>query len=185
MSKKLIVCLSNQRCGSSLCMEILHRLGMSVGPFEFFQQSRQKPFGLYEARPFFQMDKMLFQAVYGFPEDGIPYDLAGHILKNRVLFPATVAQVPLQWLEHGAQAVHQLTESSDISGFKHPAATLFWFYWSYVFSQFPNVDVHLIFLLRPPSSIAASYARRFKRPGIEPQLYDLIQVYFERQMKIF
>ena len=183
--KKLIVFLSCQRCGSSFTARYFHHLGMTLGPFEMFQSTHDRPLGLCEAMPIFHIDHQLHIATYGFQEDMLDYHLAGQIMKNRDILLPNISQIPYEWLEKGKNVLESLIRSSDLSGFKHPAALLFWFYWDYLLSQFHDLNVHLIFLIRPPSAIASSYARRITRPDIEGTLNELIEVYFVKQLRLF
>jgi hypothetical protein len=56
-------------------------------------------------------------------------------MKNRELLRPGIHQIRPDFVEHGKQIIQSLIETLPISGFKHPASTLFWFYWSHVFSQ--------------------------------------------------
>jgi len=183
--KKLIVFLTCQRCGSSVTADIFRRHGTSFGPFPFFQATPENPYGLFEAMPIFEIDHTLHRVIYGFSEDSIHYGLAGHIMKNRDLLRPVVRQVHPELIRNGRETIRQLVSTGPISAYKHPASVLFWFYWDHVFSGIPDLKVHPVFLLRPPSGIAASYARRAKRPEWEPFLYDLIYVYLARMLEVF
>jgi len=183
--KKLVVFLTCQRCGSSVTADIFCRHGVSFGPFSFFSATPEKPYGLYEAMPIFKIDHILHRIVYGFHEDSIHYELAGSIMKNRDVLRPIVSQIPFELIQQGREAIRRLVLSGPVSAYKHPASVLFWFYWAHVFSEIPGLEVHPIFLLRPPSGIAASYARRSQRPEWEQFLYDLIHVYLARMLEIF
>ncbi len=45
IERTLVVLLSMHRCGSSLTANILQRLGMSLGPFEFLEATPSNPYG--------------------------------------------------------------------------------------------------------------------------------------------
>ena len=182
---KLIVFLTCQRCGSSVTADIFRRHGVSFGPFPFFLAAPENPYGVYEAMPIFDIDHVLHRVVYGFPEDSIPYELAGHIMKNRDLLRPTARQIHPELIGKGRETIRRLLSTGPITAYKHPASILFWFYWEHVFSGIPDLQIHPVFLLRPPSGIAASYARRAKRPEWEPFLYDLIHVYLVRMLGVF
>ncbi|MCL2119658.1 MAG: hypothetical protein FWH27_14675 [Planctomycetaceae bacterium] len=180
--KKLIVFLSCQRCGSSFTARYFHHLGMSLGPFEMFLGAPDQPLGYCEAIPICDIDHQFHIVAYGFREDTLDYHLAGHIMKNRDILMPGISQIPYEWLEEGKNVLESLICSSDLTGFKHPVVLLFWFYWDYLLSQFHGLGIHLIFLIRPPSAIASSYARRFSQPKA---LCDLIEVYFVNQLRLY
>jgi len=106
-------------------------------------------------------------------------------MKNRDMLLPGISQIKYDWVEAGADVLRRLIHSSDLTGFKHPATLLFWYYWDHLLSRFHDLEVHLVFLIRPPSAIASSYARRINQPGIEATLYDLIEVYFVKQLRLF
>jgi hypothetical protein len=106
-------------------------------------------------------------------------------MKNRELLRPGIHQIRPDFVEHGKQIIQSLIETSPISGFKHPASTLFWFYWSHVFSQIPDLEVYPVFLLRPPSGIAASYARRANKPEFQNAMFDLVEIYLLRMLEIY
>ena len=183
--KKLIVFLTCQRCGSSVTADIFRRHGVSFGEFSFFNAAPENRYGWYEAMPIFEIDHILHRVIYGFREDSIHYELAGTIMKNRNLLRPTARQIHPELIQQGRAVIQRLVSAGQISAYKHPASVLFWFYWTHVFSGIPELEVHPVFLLRPPSGIAASYARRAKRPEWEPSLYDLIHVYLARMLEVF
>jgi len=183
--RKLIVFLTCQRCGSSVTADIFRRHGVSFGTFPFFNATPENRYGWYEAMPIFEIDHILHRVIYGFREDSIHYELAGTIMKNRDLLRPTARQVHPELIQQGREVIQRLVSTGATSAFKHPACVLFWFYWMHVFSGIPDLQVHPVFLLRPPSGIAASYARRAKRPEWEPFLYDLIHVYLTRMLEVF
>jgi|LSQX01.1.fsa_nt_gb hypothetical protein len=184
MRKRLIVFMSCQRSGSSVTAGCFHRLGMSLGPFPLFGASDGEPLGFCEALPILEIDHRLHRATYGFQEDGIDYRLAGHILYNRRILLPDVRQLPEEWIREGIGVIQRLVESGEISGFKHPAAALFWDYWAHVLSHFPEVALHLVFLLRAPRAIASSYLRRNGRGGKIDDVLDLVAAYYWRLLQI-
>jgi hypothetical protein len=183
--RKLIVFVTCQRTGSSISAEIFYRHGMSLGPFSFFQTTPEKPLGLCEAMPIFQIDHTLHRIIYGFDEDSIHYKLAGQIMKNREWLRPTINQIKPDLIEHGKQVIQSVIETSSVSGFKHPASSLFWFFWNHIFSQLPDLEVYPIFLLRPPSGIAASYARRANKSEFQNAMLDLVEIYLLRMLEIY
>jgi hypothetical protein len=185
MMRKLIVFTTCQRTDSSITAEIFHRHGMSLGQFSFFQATPEKPLGLCEAMPIFQIDHTLHRIIYGFGEDSIHYELAGRIMKNREFLRPDIGQIRHDFIGHGIETIQNLVTNSPISGFKHPASALFWFYWQHVFSRIPDLEIHPIFLLRPPNGIAASYARRAHRPEFQNAMFDLIEIYLNRMLEIY
>jgi hypothetical protein len=182
---KLIVFITCQRTGSSISAEIFHRHGMSLGSFPFFQSTPEKPLGLCETIPIFQIDHTLHRIIYGFNEDSVHYELAGRIMKNREMLRPEIHQIRPDFIKRGIETIQSLISTSPISGFKHPASVLFWFYWQHIFSQIPNLEIHLIFLLRPPSGIASSYARRANKPEFQNAMFDLVEIYLYRMLEVY
>ena len=182
---KLIVFLTCRYCGSSVTADIFRRHGTSFGQFPFVQATSEKPYGLYDAAPILEIDRILHRVIYGFPEDSIHYKLAGNIMKNRDLLRPTARQVHPELIRRGRETIRELVSTGTISAFKHPTSVLFWFYWEHVFSGVPDLQIHPIFLIRPPSEIAASCARYADRSEWEPFFYDLIHVYFGRMLEVF
>jgi hypothetical protein len=183
--KKLILFLTAQRCGSSVSAGIFHYHGVSLGAFPLFQSQPDHPLGLCESIPVFQIDHTLHKIVYGFQEDHLHYRLAGEIMKNRDVLRPQIEQIDPQLIAHGINVIRQLTADSEITALKHPAMILFWFYWSHVFSKIDGLEIHPVFLLRPPSGIASSYARRANQPKFEPVMFDLIEIYFKRLFEVY
>jgi len=109
------------------------------------------------------------------------------IMKNRDSLRPDIAQLPSDLIQEGEHVVRSMLNRYDAThyGIKHPALCLFWFYWQHVFTQIPDLEIHPVFLLRSPSGIAASYARRATVPDIEHDIYDLIEVYLRRLMEIY
>ncbi len=182
--KRLIVFVTCQRTGSSISAEIFYRHGMSLGPFPFLAAAPENPLGLCEAMPVFRIDHALHRLVYGFDEDAIPYDRAGRIMADRPLQCPTIQDVPSDLIEQGKTFITQLTDSAPVSGFKHPASILFRFYWEHVFSSISDLEIAPVFLIRSPSGVAASYARRAKRPEVESAMFDLIGIYLDRMLEL-
>ncbi len=158
---------------------------MSLGPFSFFMASADNPLGLCEATPIFRINHALHKRYYGFVEDAIPYDRAGRIMKSREHVKMEHGDFPPALIERGVQAVRTIADSASISGYKHPATILFWPYWQQVFKQVDDLEVIPVFLLRAPSGIASSYARRAKRPEYQEALFDVIEVYLSKMLKLY
>ena len=172
--KKLIVFVTCQRTGSSISASLFYHHGMSLGPFALFQGGPNRPHGVCEAMPVFRLNRTLHRIVYGFEEDGIEYGRAGKIMKERNEITLDVGTLPPGLIDHGIETIRFLTSGVPIAGFKHPATVLFWPYWQHVFSRFPELEVIPVFLLRPPTGIAASYARRARRPEFQNEMFLII-----------
>jgi hypothetical protein len=183
--KKLIVFLTCQRSGSTVSAGIFRRHGVSFGSFPFFNATPENHYGLYEALPILDIDYVLHRIIYGFQEDSLQYEWAGIIMKNRDILRPSARQIHPELIREGREVIQRLVSTGTMSAYKHPASVLFWFYWSHVFAGIPDLKIHPIFLLRPPSGIAASYARRANRPDWEPFFYDIIHVYLVRMLEIF
>lgn len=184
MRKRLIIFMTCQRSGSSVTAGCFHRLGMSLGPFPLFGASQREPEGFCEAMPILELNQRMHKAIYGFREDAIDYRLAGQILYNRNSLLPELRQLPSEWIREGIHLVQTLVQSGVVSGFKHPAAALFWDYWNHVLSHFPEVSVHLVFAIRSPHAIASSYVRRSKRPQRIEDVLDLVAGYYSRLLHI-
>ena len=187
MKKKLIVFLTCQRSGSSVSAEIFHRHGMSLGTSQFFAATDENPLGYVEAMSVFHIDHTLHRLIYGFQEDGIWYRWAGEIMKNRDVIRPDIAQIPRDLIRQGEDIIRAMLDWDEAAccGVKHPAMCLFWFYWQHIFSRFSDLEIHPVFLLRPPSGIAASYARRSNDPGVEFDMDNVIEVYLRRLLEIY
>ena len=197
MTKKLIVFLTCQRSGSSVTAELFHHFGMSLGTYRFHEQTNQRPLGCLEALSVVQIDQELHRLIYGFGEDALghtpghkyvpDYKRIGAIMKNRDGLRPDLSQISPHLIQRGEKTVRTMLGRPETThyGVKHPAMCLFWFYWQHVFSRIPDLEIHPVFLLRSPSGIAASYARRATVPKVEHDMYDLIEVCLRRQMEIY
>lgn len=182
---KLIVFLSPQRSGSSITTKLFHRHGMSLGGFELFGVKKNDSWGVLEAMPALTINHTLHRLVYGIEDsDALDYSIVGDILRNRDKLRPTINQFNDDLIGRGIEFIESLIATSPVSGFKHPATCLFWFYWQHVFSHFTDLEVRPIFLLRPPAAIADSYERRVGIPGTRDKMYDLIEIYFRRMSEI-
>lgn len=184
MRKRLIVFVTCQRSGSSATAGYLHRQGMSLGPFPLFGVTEDEPKGFCESLPITQLNHRMHRAIYGFQDDTIDYRLAGHIVNNRRLLLPDLRQLPNDWIREGIHLTQAIVQSGDVSGIKHPACVLFWDFWNHVLSHFPEVSVHLIFMMRSPYSIASSLMRRGQRMQPPEDAFDLIAAYYSRFLHI-
>ena len=67
--RSLVVILSMHRSGSSLTTNLLHELGMSLGPFELIGPLESNRRGHFEPVPVNHFDMQLQQQVFGFHGD--------------------------------------------------------------------------------------------------------------------
>ncbi len=67
--KTLAVLLCMHRSGSSLCMNVLQELGMSLGPFPMTGGSEFNKYGYFEAVPICDLSRDVQKYLHGFPDD--------------------------------------------------------------------------------------------------------------------
>jgi hypothetical protein len=182
--RTLVVALCMHRCGSSVTTSILHRLGMSLGPFELVGALESNPYGHYEAMPLNELDWRLQDELFGFTRDvpDSPAALA-HLLKTRGRWQA--GSLPLEGVvERGRRLIAELVASGRVSGFKEPRLPLLWPFWERVLAGFPDLRIVLLTMVRSPHEIAMSI---FKRGGGEipyTTALDVTAVHFERMLEI-
>ena len=67
--KTLAVLLCMHRSGSSLCMNVLQELRMSLGPFPMAAGSEFNKYGYFEAVPICDLNRDVQRRIHGFPDD--------------------------------------------------------------------------------------------------------------------
>ena len=182
--KTLVVTLCMHRSGSSLTSHLMHRLGMSLGPFELLGPSETNKFGYFEATPIVELNKEVQRQVLGFVGD-MPTspamlqslcDCSGRWeCDQAVLEPA---------LQRAEELLRQLVDSAPISGFKDPRVPLLWPFWQQVFARFPGLRVVPLFLLRSPHEIAMSLFMRGEGRLAYRDALDVVAVHFQRMLAI-
>jgi hypothetical protein len=182
--RTLVVLLSMHRCGSSLATSILHRMGMSLGPFELMDAASSNPHGHFESLPFYHLNRQVQKLVFGFADD-LPEspEVLSRLTATQGEWPAQV-QVPEKLFDEGRSLIGGLIESGEVSGFKDPRTVLTWPYWQRVLEAFPGVRVVPVNLLRSPHEIAMSLVtRRYGWIGYWASL-DVVAVHLRRQQAI-
>ena len=67
--KTFVIMLCMHRSGSSASTRILHRLGMSLGPYELLGAHPTNPHGLFESVPILDLGRRVQQFVHGFMDE--------------------------------------------------------------------------------------------------------------------
>ncbi len=182
--KTLIVFLCMHRSGSSLTTGVLHRLGMSLGPFDLLGADENNKLGYFEARPFYEVNMAVQQQAMGFPDD-VPRskDVMRHFLETEGRWDPKLVIAPALY-DQGKQLVGQLLRSGQVCGFKDPRVPLVWPFWSQVFSSFAGLRVVPVVVIRSPHEVAMSMFQRSK--GLIPyrDALDVTRVHFQRILAI-
>ena len=182
--RKIVVVLSMHRCGSSLTTNVLHRLGMSLGPFEIYGAHSSNPHGHFKAIPFMSLNRRVQDLVYGFKED-IPDspEHPGSVLRNKRRVGRTI-HIPDDLVAEGRSLIRSLVDSGPISGFKDPRTVLTWPFWKRVLAHFPDVAVVPVVFTRSPHEIAMSIVTRCDGWCGYWTALDVIAVHLRRQLLI-
>jgi hypothetical protein len=184
--RTLIVLLTMHRSGSSVATSILHRLGMSLGPFELVGASLTNSHGYFEAAPILELNQDVQKLVYGFAQD-LPE--SEEALDEFVARQGMIdwPEIPAHLLSRGQSLIEQLLESGTISGFKDPRTVLLWPFWERVLTAFPQIRVAPVALLRSPHEIAMSLSSRV---AVAHGIYgywdclDVVAIHFNRLKRI-
>lgn len=182
--RSLIILLSMHRCGSSLATSILHRMGMSLGPFKLMDAAPSNPHGHFEAIPFYELNRRVQELALGFPDD-LPDTPAilNRLTATQGEWPAEI-QVPQSLVDEGRSLIRALIESGEVAGFKDPRTVLTWPFWQRVLEAFPDVRVVPVSLLRSPHEIAMSLVTRGRGWLSYWAALDVVAVHFRRQRAI-
>ncbi len=178
--RTLVVLLSMHRSGSSLTTNVLHEMGMSLGPFELLGAEPHNVHGHFEAMPILQLSREVQVKIYGFPDE-LPETLETmpRFIESRGEWDETI-EIPEELIGRARSLLGTLIDSGEISGFKDPRTILLWPFWHRVLTAFPEVHVAPIALLRSPHEIAMSlFTRRGGLAGYGTSL-DLVAVHFQR-----
>ncbi len=140
-SKKIIVVLGVGRTGTSLLMQILQRMGMSISD-ELTQPSEQNPLGGYEDREIFDIHSQILtdlntSQLFPLPENWL--DKINNDTKEKL---KTIVQ-------------KQIKISSTIWGFKDPRTALFLPLWIRIFNPEKIVPIYILAVRDPASTIAS------------------------------
>lgn len=158
--KTLVVFLTMDRSGSSFITQAFQQLGMSLGPFELYGTHPHNKYGHFEARPIMRLQCEIQEQMFGFPYAMPP---TRKILREFVAKEGMAdwsKPIPQPWLDRGVSLLRELIASGLVSGFKEPHTAMLWPYWLQVFSQFPDLRIIPIFILRSPHAIAMSWHAR-------------------------
>jgi hypothetical protein len=168
------------RSGSSFTANVLHEMGMSLGPFELLGAEPHNVHGHFEAMPILELSRAVQVRVYGFPDE-LPEtpETMFRFIESRGEWDETI-EVPEDLVSRGRSLLGALIDSGEVSGFKDPRTVLLWPFWRRVLTAFPEVHVAPIALLRSPHEIAMSlFTRRGGVAGYRTSL-DLVEVHFLR-----
>ncbi len=178
--RTLVVLLSMHRSGSSFTTNVLHEMGMSLGPFELLGAQPHNVHGHFEAMPILQLSREVQVKLYGFPDE-LPEtpETMPRFIESRGEWDETI-EVPEELIGRARSLLGTLIDSGEVSGFKDPRTVLLWPFWHRVLTAFPEVHVVPIALLRSPHEIAMSlFTRRGGVAGYRTSL-DLVAVHFLR-----
>ena len=183
--RTVIVILGTHRSGSSLTARILHKLGMSLGPFELIGPLESNRHGHFEPVPINHFDMRLQQQIFGFDGD-MPHteEVLHALLQSDGRWPPDV-RISEDDLEFGRLAIRQLVDSGKVSGFKDPRVALLWPFWHEALSQFPGLRVILLTLLRSPHEIAMSIFMRGKGQYTYHDALNVTAMYLRRIQDIY
>jgi hypothetical protein len=158
-TKRAIVILASGRTGSSLLMQILNRLGMSVSA-ELTSASEQNVMGGYEDRNIFEIQTEFLR-----------------ILKTNQYLP-----LPENWRQNPAIKAKndqlstiiqdEISKSGTIWGFKDPRTVLFLPLWIQIFNSKRIVPCYVL-AVRSPQASVISYSRQYNRSEEISELFWL------------
>ena len=182
--KTLVVVLTMHRCGSSLTANLLHRLGMSLGPFDLGETNESNPYGHFEPQPFVLLNREFQLRQFGFEGD-IPdsAETLQSYCQSQGRWP-TDAEIPQEAIERGRAMLEQLMSSGTVCGFKDPRTVLVWPLWQRVLQGMSGFRVVLLSLIRPPHEIAMSIFRRSQGDRDYRAALDVTAVHFRRMKEI-
>ena len=159
-TRRAVVILAAGRTGSSLLMQILQRLGMSVSA-EMTPASEQNIMGGYEDMRVFTIHSQILR-----------------LLNASQYFP-----LPENWMETSGIKTKQdelsniikdeITKSSTIWGFKDPRTALFLPLWIQIFNSQKIVPCYFL-AVRSPEASVASYSKQYNR---DKQISELFWLY--------
>lgn len=180
--KTLVTILCMHRSGSSLTANVLHRLGMSLGPFELLGPHESNKYGHFEPYPFIELTRQLQKQLLGFANEipQSPEVLQGFC--DREGRWESGESVPEAAIQRGRELLEELVESGAISGFKDPRTVLLWPYWKQVFSFFPGLRIVPLLVVRSPHEIAMSVFTR--NCHAYQDTLDVSAVHFKRMSSI-
>jgi hypothetical protein len=158
-TKRAIVILASGRTGSSLLMQILHRLGMSVSA-ELTSASEQNVMGGYEDRNIFEIQTEFLR-----------------ILKTNQYLP-----LPENWRQNPAIKAKkdqlstiiqdEISKLDTIWGFKDPRTVLFLPLWIQIFNSLKLVPRYVL-AVRSPQASVISYSRQYNHSKELSELFWL------------
>jgi hypothetical protein len=182
--RTLVVILGTHRSGSSLTTSLLHRLGMSLGPFELIGPLDSNRHGHFEPVPINHFDLRLQRQIFGFDGDMPPTEEALKCFLQSDGQWTLDGRVSESDLEFGRRAIQQLVESGNTSGFKDPRLILLWPYWREVLSGFDGLRIVPLVLLRSPHEAAMSIFMRGNGRYSYHDALDVIAVNLRRLQEI-
>jgi len=156
-ARRIIVVLSAGRSGTSLLMQALARLGMTLSE-ELLGGRYENPDGFFEDVRIVELHKELLERLETKGTLPLPDDWQRHEATREI-------SVKLRALVHD-----QLLHTEGIWGFKDPRTATFLPMWLRIFNA-EKVNPVFILALREPASVISSFVRLYNNP---PELAELV-----------
>ena len=149
--KKLIVVLGMHRSGTSAVVKALSCLGVCLGD-EFMPAGKDNPKGFFEDKAINQLNVEMLEVI------------GQHWFSLSLITDADVEQlVALGYLEKAVALLNNKIDSHVAFGFKDPRVSKSFKFWRLVFARI-DCDIHYVFCLRHPLSVANSLRQRNHTP---------------------
>lgn len=162
MTHKVVVVLGSGRSGTSLVMQILHGLGMSVSQ-NLTEASAANPAGPFEDFDIFQFQTSLITALGGSAAIPLPEDW----IRDRETFRA------IDFLSEVMQ--NRLNTSKGLFGFKDPKTSMLIPMWIRIFNKLKISPIYVL-AHRNIGSTVSSYLRQYNQPAHLAELTCLIRL---------
>ena len=133
---------------------------MSLGPFPLLGAEPTDVHGHFESLPFHTLNRKVQEFALGFADSCPGRRMSWRASSRKTGSGGMRVEIPDALIKEGRQLVAELVGSGKLSGFKDPRTVLTWPFWQRVLTEFRQLRVVLIPLLRSPHEIAMSLCTR-------------------------
>ncbi len=150
-SKKLIVVLGMHRSGTSAVMNALASLGAALGD-DLLPAGKDNPKGFFEDKAINDLNIEMLSVI------------GQHWFSLSLVTDSDVEQlISAGYLAKAKQLLQEKMQDVDVFGFKDPRVSKLFKFWKRVFCDM-DINVHYVWCLRHPLSVAQSLLKRNKTP---------------------